>query len=223
IKKTPIVVDDQWGFFAARVQNTYILEGITMLLEGYAPALIENLGKMAGMPKGPLQLADEFSLKLIRNYEAQAAEHYGPKYIQHPAVEALEKMINDLERPGGKSKPGFYDPATEGMPAIWSALTDHFPTVEVEPNLEELTQRLLVAQVLEALWCLQERVVNSIPEVNLGSVFGWGFPAYTGGVIQFIDRLGEAQFLALCRNLEHRFGPRFKVPSILKKGLLAGK
>jgi len=109
IKKIPVLVKDSWGFFAARVQNTYILEGIQMLQEGFSAASIENLGKQAGMTRSPLALADSLSLNLVLTYEKQAAKHYGPKYIAHPSVSAINKMIEIADRPGRPTRRGFYE------------------------------------------------------------------------------------------------------------------
>lgn len=217
IRKTPIIVKDSWGFFAARVQNTYILEGITMLNEGYPPGLIENLGTQVGMPKGALRLADELSLKLVLKYERQAGAHYGPKYIQHPAVDVLNHMIEVLDRAGTKTKPGFYDQNSDGDWVLWEGTAEAFPSSKEDFDLQEIEERLLFVQVLEAIWCLQEKVLHLVPEANLGSVFGWGFPAFKGGVIRFIEDYGTEAFIARCNVLEKKFGPRFKVPSWLKK------
>jgi len=216
INKTPIVVKDDWGFYAARVLNTYILEGVTMLQEGLAPALIENLGRQAGMPKGALELADEIGLDMILKYEQQAAEHYGSKYIQHPAVPVLKKMIDDLRRTGKSRSGGFYENAEDNM-RIWSELTEHFPTTASDYSTEELKIRFLFAQVIEAGWCLQEKVIQSIPEANLGSIYGWGFPAYRGGVIQYIFDYGKEAFLEKCKALEKAHSQRFRAPRFLRK------
>ncbi|MBR9922137.1 MAG: 3-hydroxybutyryl-CoA epimerase [Bacteroidetes bacterium] len=218
IRKTPIVVKDDWGFFVARVQNTYILEGVSLLQEGVPPALIENIGRQAGMPVGPLKLADELSLKLILKYEQQSSEHYGPKYIQHPSVPLLEKMLNELERPGGTNKPGFYETDEAGNCHLWEGLAEHFPAKKKYlKDKEEITERFLFAQALEAVWCLQENVISSVPESNLGSIYGWGFPSFRGGVIQYIDSYGKEAFIKRCGELKDKYGPRFTVPGRLKK------
>jgi len=216
INKTPIVVKDDWGFYAARVLNTYILEGVTMLQEGFAPALIENLGRQAGMPKGALQLADELGLDMALKYEQQAAEHYGSKYVQHPAVPVLKKMIDELRRTGKSRGGGFYENSGEDA-QIWPELTEHFPSAQQDFSVEELKIRFLFAQVIEAGWCLQEKVIQSVPEANLGSIYGWGFPAYRGGVIQYIFDYGKTAFLEKSKALEAAHSQRFRVPSYLKK------
>ncbi len=193
-----------------------MLEGVTMLQEGFAPALIENLGRQAGMPKGALQLADELGLDMALKYEQQAAEHYGSKYIQHPAVPVLKKMIDELRRTGKSRGGGFYENMGEDA-QIWQELTGHFPTTQQDFSVEELKTRFLFAQVIEAGWCLQEKVIQSVPEANLGSIYGWGFPAYRGGVIQYIFDYGKEAFLEKCKNLEAAHSQRFRVPKYLKK------
>ena len=213
INKTPIVSKDEWGFYAMRVQNTYILEGITMLQEGIAPTVIENLGIQAGMPIGPLALADELSLPMVLKYENQAAAHYGSKYIQHPAVSVLEKMIDECKRTGVYKKKGFYDYFEDGHKQLWSDLAGLYPNHRKEISKQKKIDRLLFAQVLEAVWCLQERVIQSIPEANLGSIYGWGFPKFKGGVIQFVHDYGEDAFLKKCKSFEKEFGQRFQVPN----------
>ncbi len=213
IQKTPIVVKDDWGFYAARVQNTYILEGITMLQEGYPPALIENLGIQSGMPQGALALADELGLDMVLNYEHQAAKHYGPKYIQHPAVKVLEVMIEDLKRPGSRKKAGFYDYDPEGKRKLSSEVAERFPEKKQPYERKEISERFLFAQVLEAIWCLQENVIHSIAAANLGSVYGWGFPSFKGGVIQYVQDYGSEKFEARCKELMEMYGQRFRLPN----------
>lgn len=216
IRKIPIVVKDNWGFFAARVQNTFILEGITLLQEGYAPALIENLSLQAGMPKGALALADNLSLNIVLQYENQAAEIYGSKYIRHPAVDVLLKMIKDLNRQGKKMRAGFYDYQKDSQ-QLWQELDNHFPSHSNSIAKHEIIERLLFVQVIEAFWCLQEGIIKTEEEGNLGSIFGWGFPAFKGGVYQFVTDYGINDFIKKCELLEKKLGPRFQVPKRLRK------
>ncbi|MEM1318689.1 MAG: 3-hydroxyacyl-CoA dehydrogenase NAD-binding domain-containing protein [Bacteroidota bacterium] len=218
IRKTPIIVKDTWGFYVSRVQNTYILEGIQMLQEGHPPALIENLGLQAGLPKGALALADELGLELVQKYENQAALHYGSKYLQHPAVGVLDKMIGELKRPGRARHAGFYDyPPVAPVHQLCPDLGDHFPPTQKDYTREDLMERFLFVQVIEAVWCLQEKIIHSVPEANLGSIYGWGFPAFRGGVLQFIDSYGLQQFIERCNHYEQLHGPRFKVPRLLRQ------
>lgn len=218
IGKTPIVVKDDWGFYVARVQNTFILEGITMLQEGYLPALIENLGLQSGMPQGSLALADELSFDLVLRYEQQAADHYGSKYIQHPAVVVLKIMVDELKRIGNKKNGGFYEQNNENK-KLWPGLNDHFDFNKITYDREEIMERFLFAQILEAVWCLHEGVINSEQEANLGSVLGWGFPSFKGGVIQYIKNYGKSNFIKRCNELKAAHGQRFSVPGWLKNNL----
>ena len=217
IRKLPVVVKDSWGFFAARVLNTYILEGVTMLNEGYPAALIENMGRQAGMKMGPLAMADELGLKLVMRYEQQAAEHYGKKYKQHPAVPALNKVREDLERSGRSKRVGFYDYDLEGKAKLWPDLSNHFPVTKDDYDRRRMKHRFLFAQVIEAGWCLQEGVIEHIEAANLASVYGWGFPGYTGGVMRYIYSYGKESFLERCQELKDRYGQRFTVPAYLRE------
>ncbi|MGB3801930.1 MAG: 3-hydroxyacyl-CoA dehydrogenase NAD-binding domain-containing protein [Lewinella sp.] len=217
IRKLPIVVKDSWGFFAARVLNTYILEGVTMLNEGYPAALIENMGKQAGMKSGPLAMADELGLKLVMRYEQQAADHYGKRYKQHPAVPALIKVKDDLERSGKTKRAGFYNHEVEGTSRLWSDLEKHFPVTKDDYDRRRMKHRFLFAQVIEAGWCLQEGVIEHIEAANLASVYGWGFPGYTGGVMRYIYSYGHEAFLERCGELKDRYGQRFTVPRYIKE------
>jgi 3-hydroxyacyl-CoA dehydrogenase / enoyl-CoA hydratase / 3-hydroxybutyryl-CoA epimerase len=215
IKKIPIIVNDSWGFYSGRVRNTYILEGIAMLQEGFPPAFIENLGLQSGMKNGPLAWADDLSLDLILEYEQQAAELYGPKYIRHPAASTLESLINE-GRHGREIRSGFYDYERDSTRLrLWTGLQNRANTPQYDRT--EVTERLLFVQVLEALWCLQEAVIGSVEEANLGSLYGWGFPASKGGVLQFVNDYGMQKFIERCERYEKIHGQRFKVPGILKK------
>jgi 3-hydroxyacyl-CoA dehydrogenase / enoyl-CoA hydratase / 3-hydroxybutyryl-CoA epimerase len=213
MKKVPIVVKDSWGFYSGRVRNTYILEGIVLLQEGFPPALIENIGLQSGMKSGPLSWADDLTLDLIADYERQAAELYGPKYIRHPAVEMLDKMLNE-GRNGRDVKAGFYEYPRDGERQLWRGLNASTPTPQYDAV--EVTERLLFVQVLEALWCLQEGVISTVAEGNIGSIFGWGFPSVRGGVFQFINEYGVNSFIEKCEIYEKRHGQRFKIPKILR-------
>ncbi len=216
IRKTPIVIKDNPGFYAARVENVYILEGIQLLLEGYPPAIIENACILSGMPKGALELADERSLKMVLKAERQAAEIYGSKYIIHPAVEVLQKM-EEIERTGKFHGAGFYNYIDGEKDGFWEGLEELFPVTKQDTYLEYLEERLLFAQVLEAVWCLQEKIVSTVAEANIGSVYGWGFPACKGGVIQYVNQYGIEDFFKRAKEFENEHGPRFIVPKILRE------
>jgi 3-hydroxyacyl-CoA dehydrogenase/enoyl-CoA hydratase/3-hydroxybutyryl-CoA epimerase len=214
IHKIPIIVKDSWGFYVGRVRNTYILEGIALLQEGYSPALIENLGIQAGMQMGPLATADDLSLAMVAEYEQQAAQLYGPKYVRHPAGANLDLMIAD-KRTGKHARMGFYDYDNQGhITQLWHGMDA--PIYRKEFDRAELTERLLFAQALEAIWCLQEKIVGSAAEANLGSIYGWKFPASKGGVLQYVNDYGLFEFSEKCKVYRKLHGQRFKVPTLLK-------
>lgn len=216
IKKTPIIVKDNPGFYAARVQNVFLLEGINMLQEGYPPAIIENVCMMAGMPEGALSKADRLSLKVVLHAERRAALIYGQKYIIHPAVEALQYMETE-GRTGRFNGAGFYNYEEGKITGFWEGLKEQFPVTKTEFDIEYMKERILFAQVLEAIWCFQEGIVNSVEEANIGSVYGWGFPAFKGGVLQFVNDYGVSDFIMKAKDFEKEHGPRFIVPKLLRK------
>jgi 3-hydroxyacyl-CoA dehydrogenase / enoyl-CoA hydratase / 3-hydroxybutyryl-CoA epimerase len=208
IRKTPIVVNDSRGFYTSRVFQTFIHEGIQLLREGVSAALIENAARQAGMPVGPLAVTDEVSLglpiKIVRQAEIEDSTFRRPDSMQ-----VLEKMVQ-LERPGRKSGRGFYDyPSDGGRKALWRGLQDIFPHAEQQPDVEQVKKRLLYVQSLETVRCLEEGVLTHAADGDLGAVFGWGFPAWTGGTLSLIDTVGVAAFVAECDRLSEQVGPRF--------------
>lgn len=216
IRKIPLVVKDSWGFFAARVQNTYILEGVTMLNEGYPAALVENMGRQAGMEMGPLALADELGLSLVLRYEQQASAHYGDKYQQHPAVPALKTMLDDLGRGGRQKRAGFYEYDADGTARLWPGISEHFPVTKTDYDRRRMKDRFLFCQVIESGWCLQEKIITEPAAANLASVYAWGFPAYTGGVLRYVESFGRDAFGERAKELAERYGQRFSVPKYLR-------
>jgi 3-hydroxyacyl-CoA dehydrogenase/enoyl-CoA hydratase/3-hydroxybutyryl-CoA epimerase len=217
IRKTPIVVNDGRGFYTSRCFGSFAYEGQRMLEEGIEPALIENAGKAAGMPVGPLAVTDEVSLELQYNVLLQERADLGEKFHEPISGKLLRHFVEDLKRLGRKSGGGFYDYPAGGRKSLWPGLTKEYPPLAAQPPVEEVKTRLLYIQALETARCFEEGVVTSAAEADLGSVLGWGFPAWTGGTLSFIDTVGVAKFVAECQRLARRYGPRFK-PT---RGLLA--
>jgi 3-hydroxyacyl-CoA dehydrogenase/enoyl-CoA hydratase/3-hydroxybutyryl-CoA epimerase len=215
LRKVPIVVHDSRGFYTSRCFGTYSYEGQKMLAEGIDPALIENAGKMAGMPVGPLAVTDEVSLELQYSVIKQTREDLGDEFKEPIAWPVLQHFVEDLKRPGRKAGAGFYDYPAGGKKHLWPGLRTEYPPV-AGFSVDEARARLLFIQALEAARCYEEGVVTSAAEADLGSVLGWGFPAYTGGTLSFIDTLGAAKFVAECRRLARKYGERFDPP----RGLL---
>ena len=210
--KTPIVVNDSRGFFTSRVFGTYVMEGAAMLAEGIAAPLIEHAALAAGMPVGPLAVLDETSLALsVAVMEQTRADHAAEgKMVALSAGEALvERMVKELGRPGRAGGGGFYDYPAGQPKRLWPGLREIFEKSEVVADIDELKQRLLYRQSIETARCLAEGVLTSVAEANIGSIYGIGFPAWTGGAIQFIASEGRERFIANADALAARHGERF--------------
>jgi 3-hydroxyacyl-CoA dehydrogenase / enoyl-CoA hydratase / 3-hydroxybutyryl-CoA epimerase len=224
IKKTPIVVNDSRGFFANRCVLNYILEGHLMLDEGIPPAMIENAGKMAGMPVGPLSLNDEVALDLGWKILNATKADLGPKAISPVQEKILEFMVVKSERFGRKNGKGFYD--YDGKTKkLWPGLAKLQKKV-LDPetlDIEELKHRLLVTQALEAAKTVEDGVIVDPREADVGSILGFGFAPYSGGTLSYIDGMGTKAFVAICERLEKKHGARFKPNKLLVEMAKAGE
>jgi 3-hydroxyacyl-CoA dehydrogenase/enoyl-CoA hydratase/3-hydroxybutyryl-CoA epimerase len=223
LRKTPIVVHDSRGFYTTRVFGSYCQEGQVMLLEGVAPALIENAGRFAGMPVGPLAVTDEVSLQLQYHVARQTQADLGDRYVPSPADPVLRRMVEEHKRLGRKSGGGFYDYPADAPKHLWPGLAREFPVKAEQPSLEDVQNRLLYIQALEAARAFEEGVVTTPGEADIGSIFGIGFPAWTGGALSFIDTVGIAPFVAECERLARHYGKRFKPSRWLKARAAAGQ
>jgi 3-hydroxyacyl-CoA dehydrogenase / enoyl-CoA hydratase / 3-hydroxybutyryl-CoA epimerase len=216
IKKTPIVVNDSRGFFANRCVLNYIMEGHLMLAEGVPPAMIENAGKMAGMPVGPLSLNDEVALDLGWKILTATEKDLGPKSVNPEQKRILEFMVVKNERLGRKNGKGFYD--YEGKTKkLWPGL-DKLQKTKLDPDridVQELKHRLLVTQALEASKTVEDGVIVDPREADVGSILGFGFAPYSGGTLSYIDGMGTKAFAALCGSLAKKHGARFKPNKLL--------
>ncbi len=217
IRKTPIVVNDSRGFYTSRVFGTYVREGMAMLAEGVAPALIENAGKMAGMPLGPLALVDEVSLELSHRITEQTATDLGEKYVPTPADPMVKKMVEELGRLGKKVAKGFYDYPEKGEKRLWPGLSEHFPPAEEQPAVDEVIKRLMYIQSIETARCLEEGVITDPADADVGSIMGWGFAPFRGGSISQIDMVGIKTFVEECDRLGQAYGPRFAPNKLLRE------
>ncbi|WP_378742570.1 3-hydroxyacyl-CoA dehydrogenase NAD-binding domain-containing protein [Nocardia brasiliensis] len=225
IKKTPIVVNDSRGFFTSRVIGTFVNEAIAMLTEGIEPATIEQAGLQAGYPAAPLQLSDELNMKLMQKIAKEtieAAEQgdttMGKK--RHPAQDVIDYMVAE-GRPGRLEKAGFYEYDENGKrTGLWPGLREHFKTTAgFTVPLQDLIDRMLFAEAIETQKCFDEGVLETTADANIGSIFGIGFPAWTGGVHQFIVGYpgGQAAFVERADYLAKTYGDRFEVPASLRK------
>ena len=223
IGKTPIVVNDSRGFFTSRVFGTYVMEGIAMLKEGVHPRSIEVAGLQAGMPMPPLALQDEVSLSLGLHVVEQTKKDFaadGKTYTEHPGVSVIRQLC-EVGRVGKKTGKGFYDWGDDGK-TLWSELTKLYPVAATQPEQRELIDRLMFAQANEAARCVEEGVLRSTADGNIGSIFGWGFAPFQGGALQFINAMGAAAFVARARELQARYGERFSPAAVVVKQAAEG-
>jgi 3-hydroxyacyl-CoA dehydrogenase/enoyl-CoA hydratase/3-hydroxybutyryl-CoA epimerase len=220
IRKTPIVVNDSRGFYTSRVVETYIGEGHRMLIEGIPPALIENAGRMAGMPVGPLSLNDEVAIDLTLKIMRATRADLGDDAVPEDQYRLIETIVEEHGRHGRKNGKGFYDyPDTpNAKKRLWPGLAELFPRrADVDAiDVEELKQRFLVRQAVEAARCFQEGVLTDVREADIGSILGFGFAPFTGGVLSYIDFMGVAEFNALASRLARKHGPRFRPNKLLR-------
>jgi 3-hydroxyacyl-CoA dehydrogenase/enoyl-CoA hydratase/3-hydroxybutyryl-CoA epimerase len=221
IKKTPIVVNDSRGFFTSRVIGTFINEGVGMLLEGVPAASIEQASGQAGYPAPVLQLSDELNLNLarkIRDATKAAVEAEGGTFEDRPSFEVVDRLLA-AGRGGKLAGAGYYDYEDGKRVGLWKGLKEMFPETEdpASISLRDLEERMLFIESIEAVKCLDEGVIETAADANIGSILGIGFPGWTGGVLQYIDGYegGPAGFVARARELAARYGERFEPPASL--------
>jgi len=227
IGKTPIVVNDSRGFFAYRCVMRYIAEGNEMLLEGVPPAMIENTAKMAGMPVGPLSLQDEVALDLGLKITKATEADLGPNAVNQAQKKLMVEMVEKQGRFGRKNGKGFYDypEKGKGQKSLWPGLASLQPK-HLDPDtldVEELKQRFLVAQAVEAARTVEDRVITDVREADVGSILGFGFAPFTGGTLSYIDFMGTKTFVELCQRFEKKYGSRFTPPKLLEEMAAKGE
>ncbi|HEX6852703.1 MAG TPA: 3-hydroxyacyl-CoA dehydrogenase NAD-binding domain-containing protein [Candidatus Polarisedimenticolaceae bacterium] len=214
--KTPIVVEDGRGFYTSRVFSAYINAGLLGLQEGVAPALVENAGRMAGMPVGPLAVADEVGLDLILRISRQTERDLGRR-DDSPSAAVVALFVERLSRCGRKSGAGFYEYPADGTKLLWPGLREHFPTSATQPPVAEVKRMLLHAQAVEAARAFEGKVVTSARDGDVGSILGWGFAPWTGGVFSYIDGIGLPRFVRECDELQQAHGRLFAPPELLRE------
>ncbi|GAA2502664.1 3-hydroxyacyl-CoA dehydrogenase NAD-binding domain-containing protein [Streptomyces gobitricini] len=222
INKTPIVVNDSRGFFTSRVIGRFINEGVAMVGEGVEPVSVEQAAAQAGYPAKVLSLMDELTLTLprkIRNETRRAIEEAGGSWQEHPADAVIDRMVDEFGRTGRSGGAGFYDYDEEGRrQGLWPGLREHFGSAgSAAVPFDDMKERMLFSEALDTVRCLEEGVLTSVADANIGSIMGIGFPAWTGGVLQYINGYegGLSGFVARARELAERYGERFQPPALL--------
>jgi 3-hydroxyacyl-CoA dehydrogenase / enoyl-CoA hydratase / 3-hydroxybutyryl-CoA epimerase len=217
IRKTPIVVNDARGFYTSRVVGTYIREGHLMLAEGVPPPMIENLGRMCGMPVGPLSLNDEVAVDLAWKILKATEDDLGEAAIDRRQKGILASMVVEHQRLGRKNGKGFYDYPQTGPKKLWPGLVDLQPE-HLDPDtidVQEIKDRFLAMQALETARCFEEGVLTDVREADVGSILGFGFAPFSGGTLSYIDMMGVKKFVALCERLSKKYGARFEPSKLL--------
>jgi 3-hydroxyacyl-CoA dehydrogenase/enoyl-CoA hydratase/3-hydroxybutyryl-CoA epimerase len=222
--KTPIVVADGRGFFTSRVFSAYVNAGLACLQEGVVPALVENAGRMAGMPVGPLAVADEVGLDLILHIVRQTEQDLG-RADEGPSAALSRLFVERLGRKGRKSGHGFYDYPETGRKRLWPGLKDHFPAAAAQPGVEEVQRRLLHAQAVEAARAFEDGILTSPRDGDVASILGWGFAPWTGGVFSYLDDVGLPTFVEECDALARasRQGALYTPPALLRTMAAEGR
>jgi len=222
IRKTPIAVKDVYAFYANRVIAQFVDQACSMLGEGAHPASIEQASTQAGFPVGALALLDEVNMRTtlkIQRGAIAAAKAEGAPYVATPGTLVQERMVEEFDRPGRLAGRGFYDYGDDGVRLrLWPGLVEHFGRPDVQIPFEDMKERLLVAASLEAARCLESGIVQTVADANIGSIFGIGFPVWTGGTLQYVNGYegGPAGFVARADQLRERYGDRFIVPDALR-------
>ncbi|WP_062262835.1 3-hydroxyacyl-CoA dehydrogenase NAD-binding domain-containing protein [Endozoicomonas arenosclerae] len=226
IRKTPIVVNDSVGFYTSRTFATQLYEAAQMVAEGIHPVRIDSLGKAIGMPVGPLTVHDEVSLQLTKTIE-ETQTQMGLKQAENDptplASQLVDELVTKYNRGGRYHGDGGYYNYTENGKTIWPDLLEKYYQPVVEISDQDIKDRLLFRCVIESLKCLQEGVLRSVADGNIGSIMGIGAPAWTGGYIQFVNTYGLQTFMDRCDELANLYGSRFKAPDIVSEYLNAGK
>ncbi|MGC5360493.1 3-hydroxyacyl-CoA dehydrogenase NAD-binding domain-containing protein [Streptomyces sp. DT24] len=221
IRKTPVVVNDSRGFFTSRVIGRFINEGVAMVGEGIDPASVEQAAAQSGYPAKVLSLMDELTLTLprrIRDETRRAVEESGGDWADHPADPVIDRMVDEFGRTGRAGGAGFYEyDENGGRTGLWPGLREHFTKPDAGIPFTDMKERMLFSEALDSVRCLEEGVLTSVADANIGSIMGIGFPAWTGGVLQYINGYdgGLPGFVARARELAERYGDRFLPPEPL--------
>ncbi|HEY6633384.1 MAG TPA: 3-hydroxyacyl-CoA dehydrogenase family protein, partial [Rhizobiaceae bacterium] len=217
IRKTPVVVNDTRGFYVNRCVLRYMSEAYKMLIEGVPAPMIENAARQAGMPVGPLALADEIAVDLAQKIMKQTIRDLGEKAVDPEQMKLIDTLVDGHDRRGRKNGKGFYDyPARPAKKKLWPGLKDLYPQKRAEAvDYEELQKRFLVTIALEAARVMEEGIVTDPREADVGSILAFGFAPYTGGVLSYIDGVGAKEFVATAKALQKRYGAEFKPPKLL--------
>lgn len=218
INKVPIVVNDSRGFYTYRVFERYTGEGMAILSEGNSAQVIEDAGKKAGFPVGPLAVIDEISIGLIAHIRDQTwhdLEIEGKELPTGPWDKVIDLMTKQIKRTGRAGGGGFYEYPKGEKKFLWPELSNYFPLSDTPLDEKEIMDRFYFIQAIETIRCYEEGVLTKVADANIGSILGWGFPSFTGGTLQFVNTYGLQKFKNRCHELSEKYGKRFSCPKLI--------
>jgi 3-hydroxyacyl-CoA dehydrogenase/enoyl-CoA hydratase/3-hydroxybutyryl-CoA epimerase len=224
--KTVIVVRDGPGFYVNRILTPYINEAGRLLDQGADIAAIDKALVDFGFPVGPVTLVDEVGLDVASKAGKIMHDAFGDRFSPAQSVQA----VVGAGRLGRKSKKGFYLYDEEGKKgevdqSVYQLLTpaarETPPSAGAEPRprpefpVTEIQQRTVLPMLNEAVRCLEEGVIRSARDGDVGAVFGFGFPPFRGGPFRYIDSLGAAEVVRQLEELNDRFPGRYSPAELL--------
>ena len=212
--KTVIVVNDAPGFYANRILAPYINEAGILLDEGVAIDAVDRALVDFGFPVGPITLLDEVGLDIAGKSGAIMLEAFGSRLAPS---QSLQRVVA-AGRTGRKGKKGFYKYDEKGKkggvdPSVYELLPTGAQRTEVPA--EDIQRRCVLAMVNEAVRCLQENILRSPRDGDVGAVFGIGFPPFRGGPFRYVDTLGAERLVRTLEGLNADRAPRFAPAQLL--------
>jgi len=226
INKVPIVVNDSRGFYTYRVFEKYTGEGMALLSEGNSAQAIETAGTNAGFPVGPLAVIDEISIELIAHIRDQTWHDLkieGKDLPTGPWDSVIDFMTKEVKRTGRASGGGFYEYPKGKKKFLWPELNNYYPPSDTLLEEKEIIDRFYFIQAIETIKCYSEGVLTKVADANIGSIFGWGFPSFTGGTLQFVNSYGMQNFKNRCEELSENYGERFSCPKLIDEMINNGE
>ncbi len=213
--KTVIVVNDGPGFFTSRVLSPFLNEAAFLLLEGARIDRVDEAMVRWGWPVGPFALLDEVGLDVARHVSGIVVEALGER-LQPPPV---FRRLTDEGRLGRKSGRGFYlygegEKHPDGavyqlVEALGGGGRDRLTDAEI-------TERCFLQMLNETARCMEEGIIDDPADVDIGVIFGFGFPAFRGGLLREADRRGTPQIVDRLDAYAARLGGRFEAAGLLR-------
>ena len=220
--KTVIVVRDGPGFYANRILSPYVNAAGLLLDEGVGIDAIDDALVKFGFPVGPITLVDEVGLDVATKAGAIVAEAFGARMAPN---ESMQRVIR-AGRLGRKGRTGFYEYDDDGRKGgVDSSVYELLPTgrKRTAQTPDRIVQRCVYAMLNEAVLCLEDGILRSPRDGDIGAVFGIGFPPFRGGPFRFIDRIGAAAVVATLDALERDFPGRYSAATSLRTMAAGGE